>query len=108
MAGKGLIAAWEVDFDGGAVGLDTDMSELDLEADVLVIGGGMAAIWAAISAAQGDALVVLVDKGFVGSSGVTGRGGRRGIVRHGVLYDLQAVAGLVLHPHASLSGRASL
>ena len=51
------------------------MSELDLESDVLVIGGGMAAAWAAISAAGEGASVVLVDKGFVGSSGVTATAG---------------------------------
>jgi succinate dehydrogenase/fumarate reductase flavoprotein subunit len=44
-------------------------------ADVLVIGGGMAACWAAIAAARRGAAVVLVDKGFVGTSGVTATGG---------------------------------
>lgn len=48
---------------------------LSLDADVLVIGGGMAAAWAAIAAAQADARVVLIDKGFVGTSGVTATGG---------------------------------
>lgn len=51
------------------------MSQLDLDTDVLVIGGGMAAAWAAIGAAQAGAAVVLVDKGFVGSSGVTATAG---------------------------------
>jgi succinate dehydrogenase/fumarate reductase flavoprotein subunit len=46
-----------------------------IEADVLVIGGGMAACWAAIAAAQQGAQVVLVDKGYVGTSGVTATGG---------------------------------
>lgn len=46
-----------------------------LEADVLVVGGGMAACWAAISAARAGARVVLVDKGYVGTSGVTATGG---------------------------------
>jgi succinate dehydrogenase/fumarate reductase flavoprotein subunit len=45
------------------------------EADVLIIGGGMAATWAAVSAAREGADVVLVDKGFVGTSGVTATGG---------------------------------
>ena len=45
------------------------------ETDVLIIGGGMAAAWAAISAARDGAEVVLVDKGFVGSSGVTATAG---------------------------------
>lgn len=44
-------------------------------ADVLIIGGGMAACWAAIMAAQAGADVLLVDKGFVGTSGVTATGG---------------------------------
>jgi len=47
----------------------------DIETDVLVIGGGMAAAWAAIGAARGGAAVVLVDKGFVGTSGVTATAG---------------------------------
>jgi succinate dehydrogenase/fumarate reductase flavoprotein subunit len=45
------------------------------ETDVLVVGGGMAAAWAAISAAREGAAVILVDKGFVGTSGVTATGG---------------------------------
>jgi succinate dehydrogenase/fumarate reductase flavoprotein subunit len=48
---------------------------IDIEADVLIIGGGMAAAWAAVSAAKSGAQVVLVDKGFVGTSGVTATGG---------------------------------
>ncbi|MCW1384084.1 FAD-binding protein [Novosphingobium sp. KCTC 2891] len=46
-----------------------------LRADVLVIGGGMAAAWAAIAAAQAGASVVMADKGAVGTSGVTATGG---------------------------------
>ncbi|MET0283122.1 MAG: FAD-binding protein [Polyangiales bacterium] len=45
------------------------------ESDVLVIGGGMAATWAAIGAAREGAKVLLVDKGFVGTSGVTATAG---------------------------------
>jgi succinate dehydrogenase/fumarate reductase flavoprotein subunit len=48
---------------------------LQIEADVLVVGGGMAACWAAVSAARAGAHVVLVDKGYVGTSGVTSTGG---------------------------------
>ncbi len=44
---------------------------LDLTADVLVIGGGPAATWAAIAAAEAGANVILVDKGYVGTSGAT-------------------------------------
>jgi succinate dehydrogenase/fumarate reductase flavoprotein subunit len=51
------------------------MNELHLETDVLIIGGGMAACWAAIGAACAGAAVVLVDKGFVGTSGVTATAG---------------------------------
>lgn len=43
--------------------------------DVLIIGGGMAAAWAAIAAAEAGARVVVVDKGAVGTSGVTATGG---------------------------------
>lgn len=42
---------------------------LELTADVLVIGGGPAASWAAIAAAQNGADVVIADKGYLGSSG---------------------------------------
>jgi succinate dehydrogenase/fumarate reductase flavoprotein subunit len=44
---------------------------LDLAADVLVIGGGPAGCWAAISAIESGASVTLVDKGRVGTSGAT-------------------------------------
>jgi succinate dehydrogenase/fumarate reductase flavoprotein subunit len=47
----------------------------DLTAGVLVIGGGLAASWAALSAAQQGADVLLVDKGYCGTSGVTATAG---------------------------------
>lgn len=43
---------------------------LELDTDVLVIGGGPAAVWAALTARAEGARVLLVDKGFCGSSGV--------------------------------------
>ena len=46
-----------------------------LEADVLIIGGGMAGAWAALSAARAGAQVILVDKGACGTSGVTAAAG---------------------------------
>ncbi|HYP97339.1 MAG TPA: FAD-binding protein [Polyangiaceae bacterium] len=48
---------------------------LQIETDVLIVGGGMAACWAGISAARAGAKVVLVDKGYVGTSGVTATAG---------------------------------
>ncbi|MBI4322029.1 MAG: FAD-dependent oxidoreductase [Chloroflexi bacterium] len=42
---------------------------VDVETDVLVIGGGFAGMWAAIAARQAGQLVVLVDKGMVARSG---------------------------------------
>ena len=48
---------------------------IGIETDVLVVGGGMAACWAASAAAGAGARVTLVDKGFVGTSGVTATGG---------------------------------
>jgi succinate dehydrogenase/fumarate reductase flavoprotein subunit len=45
------------------------------DADVLVIGGGPAGAWAAISAAARGARVVLADKGFCGTSGATAPAG---------------------------------
>ncbi len=47
----------------------------EYSADVLVIGGGPAGAWAAIGAAQTGARVILVDKGFCGSSGATAPSG---------------------------------
>lgn len=43
----------------------------DLEADVLVIGGGPAGAWAAVAAAEAGARVILADKGYLGTSGAT-------------------------------------
>jgi len=48
---------------------------LNLEADVLVIGGGPAGTWAAWSAAAQGAKVVLADKGYCGTSGATAPSG---------------------------------
>lgn len=45
------------------------------EVDVLVIGGGPAGTWAAISAAAQGARVLLADKGFCGTSGATAPSG---------------------------------
>ncbi|HVU92544.1 MAG TPA: FAD-binding protein [Jatrophihabitans sp.] len=56
------------------------MTDLVEDADVLVIGGGPAGCWAAIAAAGAGARVVLVDKGYCGSSGAAAAAG------HGVWY----------------------
>jgi succinate dehydrogenase/fumarate reductase flavoprotein subunit len=48
---------------------------VELDADVLVLGGGPAGAWAAISAAGEGARVVLADKGFCGTSGATAPSG---------------------------------
>lgn len=45
------------------------------EADVLVLGGRLSATWAAAAAAAAGASVVLADKGFCGTSGVTATAG---------------------------------
>lgn len=50
-------------------------SDINLEADVLVIGGGPAGAWAAYNAAAQGVRVILVDKGYCGSSGATASGG---------------------------------
>jgi len=44
-------------------------------ADVLVLGGGPAGTWAAVSAARQGASVILADKGFCGTSGATAPSG---------------------------------
>lgn len=49
--------------------------DLNLEADVLVIGGGPAGTWAAWSAASQGANVVLVDKGYCGTTGCAAASG---------------------------------
>lgn len=48
--------------------------QIDIVADVLVIGGGPAGCWAALSALEAGAKVVLVEKGYVGTSGATAAG----------------------------------
>jgi succinate dehydrogenase/fumarate reductase flavoprotein subunit len=48
---------------------------VEFDADVLIIGGGPAGTWAAISAAERGARVVLADKGFCGTSGATAAAG---------------------------------
>ncbi|MEW1866587.1 FAD-dependent oxidoreductase [Streptomyces caelestis] len=53
------------------------MTGLDLTTDVLVVGGGPAATWAALEAAQDGADVVLADKGYCGTSGATASVGVR-------------------------------
>ncbi|UFN47702.1 FAD-binding protein [Roseomonas sp. OT10] len=53
----------------------TDEPGLSLSADVLVIGGGMAGAWTAAAAAREGASVILVDKGYCGTSGVTATAG---------------------------------
>ncbi|TPL78997.1 FAD-binding protein [Mesorhizobium sp. B2-3-14] len=44
---------------------------LQLQVDVLVLGGGPSAAWAAVAAAESGAKVVLADKGHLGTSGAT-------------------------------------
>jgi succinate dehydrogenase/fumarate reductase flavoprotein subunit len=56
-----------------------DSFGVELSADVLVIGGGPSGAWAALSAADEDATVVLVEKGYVGTSGPFGVGAPTGI-----------------------------
>ncbi|WP_350616206.1 FAD-binding protein [Pseudomonas sp. HY7a-MNA-CIBAN-0227] len=51
------------------------LTTLDLTTDVLVIGGGLAGTWAAVAAAREGARVMLVDKGYCGTSGVTATAG---------------------------------
>ncbi|QFS50022.1 FAD-binding protein [Nostoc sphaeroides CCNUC1] len=55
--------------------LSNNGSDINLEADVLVIGGGPAGAWAAYNAAVQAVRVILVDKGYCGSSGATASGG---------------------------------
>jgi len=50
-------------------------TELQLATDVLVIGGGPAAAWAAWAAAAQGVSVIAVDKGFLGTSGAAAASG---------------------------------
>src|SRR6476469_1528507 len=50
-------------------------ADLNLTADVLIIGGGPSGTWAAWSAASNGAKVVLVDKGYCGTSGAAAASG---------------------------------
>jgi succinate dehydrogenase/fumarate reductase flavoprotein subunit len=50
-------------------------SAIQLEADVLILGGGPAGTWAAITAASEGSKVILVDKGYCGTSGATAPSG---------------------------------
>jgi succinate dehydrogenase/fumarate reductase flavoprotein subunit len=62
MAGMGLMQ------NANAAVVD-QIPEEYFDADVLVIGGGIAATWAALKAKEAGAKVILVDKGTVGRSG---------------------------------------
>ncbi|WP_394792516.1 FAD-dependent oxidoreductase [Rhodoferax sp.] len=53
----------------------SESNGLEFETDVLVVGGGLAGAWAALGAARAGADVVLVDKGYCGTSGVTATAG---------------------------------
>lgn len=48
---------------------------VNLSADVLIVGGGPAGAWAALTAAKKGAKVILVDKGYCGTSGATAPSG---------------------------------
>jgi succinate dehydrogenase/fumarate reductase flavoprotein subunit len=60
---------------GRAEKLSATAGSIEYDADVLVLGGGPAGTWAAISAAEHGARVVLADKGFCGTSGATAAAG---------------------------------
>jgi succinate dehydrogenase/fumarate reductase flavoprotein subunit len=55
--------------------ITADGDDVSAIADVLVIGGGPAGCWAAIAAAESGASVVLVDKGYCGTSGACASAG---------------------------------
>lgn len=53
--------------------------DIDLTCDVLVIGGGASGVWAALAAVEKGCEVVVVEKGYVGTSGPFGIGANTGI-----------------------------
>jgi succinate dehydrogenase/fumarate reductase flavoprotein subunit len=58
---------------------DVASFDIELTADVLVIGGGPAGIWAALAAVDDGASVVIAEKGYVGTTGPFGVGANTGI-----------------------------
>ncbi len=68
LASMGLNAAWaanQVELDPNAI------TNTDRQTDVLVIGGGMAGLFAAVKAHDAGASTMIVSKGRLGSSGLT-------------------------------------
>jgi succinate dehydrogenase/fumarate reductase flavoprotein subunit len=57
----------------------TEEFDIDLTTDVLVIGGGPAGVWAALAAVQDGCSAVIVEKGYLGTSGPFGVGANTGI-----------------------------
>jgi L-aspartate oxidase len=51
------------------------LEPLSIKTDVLIVGGGMAGAWAATAAAKAGASVILAEKGYCGTSGVTAAAG---------------------------------
>lgn len=51
-----------------------DVASSGLIADVLVLGGGPAGAWAALTAAERGSKVILAEKGFLGTGGATAAG----------------------------------
>ena len=52
----------------------SQVGDVDHEVDVVVIGGGPAGCWAALTAAEAGARVLLAEKGYVGTGGATAAG----------------------------------
>lgn len=58
-----------------AISFDARRAEsVPKQADVLVVGGGPAGVWAALTAAERGASVILAEKGLVGTGGATAAG----------------------------------
>ncbi|MBO9609775.1 MAG: FAD-binding protein [Paenibacillaceae bacterium] len=76
---------------------------IDLQADVLIIGGGPAGSWAAITAAAQGAKAVLVDKGYCGTSGAAATSGS-GIIYTEPVADIRDEA---IRSRYELGGRLS-
>ncbi|MBN1625141.1 MAG: FAD-binding protein [Deltaproteobacteria bacterium] len=67
--------AWVYADEAAGIQNNNQTRENRMEADVLVVGGGIAGCFAAIKAAEQGAKVVLADKGYVGKSGQSPYGG---------------------------------